>query len=192
MHPAARAEQLRREHAVFRRRKFFQGRSIRGAEVKDLTFLEPNGQEMTDQAWDADFVRSLMVLLGGDSLDEMDEDGSRVTDDTFLLLLNAHHGTLTFRLPSPPAGSHWERVFDTADAMMRSVAAPRSGRYRLRTHALALFRTRPGSPRTRRSATEDTPRIDGGYESAAAPAPEGDALPLAAPGDDPIAATESR
>ena len=183
---------LRREHAVFRRRKFFQGRSIRGAEVKDLTFLEPNGQEMTDQAWDADFVRSLMVLLGGDSLDEMDEDGSRVTDDTFLLLLNAHHGTLTFRLPSPPAGSHWERVFDTADAMMRSVAAPRSGRYRLRTHALALFRTRPGSPRTRRSAAEESPRIDGGYESAAAPAPEGDALPLAAPGDDPIAVTESR
>ena len=183
---------LRREHAVFRRRKFFQGRSIRGAEVKDLTFLEPNGQEMTDQAWDADFVRSLMVLLGGDSLDEMDEDGSRVTDDTFLLLLNAHHGTLTFRLPSPPAGSHWERVFDTADAMMRSVAAPRSGRYRLRTHALALFRTRPGSPRARRSAAEESPRIDGGYESAAAPAPEGDALPLAAPGDDPIAVTESR
>ena len=147
---------LRRAHPVFRRRKFFQGRSIRGAEVKDLTFLQPNGREMTDSAWDTDFVRSLMVLLGGDSIDEMDESGARVTDDTFLLLLNAHHGSLTFILPPPPAGRHWERVFDTAAAAMHAGAAPRSGRYRLRTHALALFRTRPGE----RATTRRTPPVD--------------------------------
>src|SRR6478609_6126140 len=39
---------LRQKHPVFRRRRFFQGRRIRGAEVKDLYWLRPDGKEMTD------------------------------------------------------------------------------------------------------------------------------------------------
>jgi glycogen operon protein len=172
--------QLRREHPVFRRRKFFQGRRIRGADVKDLTFLEPNGHEMTDQAWDADFVRAFMVLLGGDSIDEMDADGARVTDDTFLLLLNAHHGTLTFTLPSPPAGQHWERAFDTVEPRIHPVAAPRGGRYRLRTHAVALFRSRPGEVTKRRTALDEARRALAGSVEAPLP-PQSDAGDATAP-----------
>jgi len=147
---------LRRSHPVFRRRKFFQGRKIRGAEVKDLTFLEPSGREMTDQAWDTDFVRSLMVLLGGDSIDELDEEGIRITDDTFVVLLNAHHESVPFALPRPAEGLSWERLFDTGDEAQPGRGTSRAGRYRLRPHAMALFRAHRRAPARSRSARAAT------------------------------------
>ncbi len=149
---------LRKEHSVFRRRKFFQGRQIRGTDVKDLTFFEPNGREMSDEAWNADFVRSLMVCLGGDAIDEVDAEGTPVVDDTFLVLLNAHHGNVVFTLPRTREGTHWERVFDTGDPQSDRAVTTRTARYRLRGHAMALFR-RVATParRPRRVASEQRP-----------------------------------
>ena len=133
---------LRREHPVFRRRQFFQGRQIRGAEVKDLTWFEPNGQEMTDPAWDADFSRSLMVRLSGDSMEEVDIHGERIVDDTFLLLLNAHEDGVTFTLPPPPSQRKWERLLDTGEADWKRSATPRGTHYRLRGRSLAVLLAR--------------------------------------------------
>jgi glycogen operon protein len=70
---------LRRQQPVLTRRKYFQGRSIRGAGVKDIYWLDPSGREMTDEAWTAPFVRSLGVLMVGDAIDDVDERGRRVT-----------------------------------------------------------------------------------------------------------------
>jgi len=161
---------LRREHPVFRRRRFFQGRAIRGAGVKDLTFFEPGGTEMTDQAWDTDFVRSLMVLLAGDGIEETDDEGVRITDDTFVLLLNAHHGSVPFTLPRPAEGLSWERVFDTGDeaGTTSSAATSRAGRYRLRPHTMALFRSRQRARRRVAAAREASPPVVAGE-----PPPEG-------------------
>ncbi|MEW6269581.1 MAG: glycogen debranching protein GlgX, partial [Thermodesulfobacteriota bacterium] len=150
---------LRKAHPVFRRRRFFQGRSIRGAEVKDLSFLDPHGREMTDEAWNESFVRSLMVLLGGDSIDELDASGARVTDDTFLLLLNAHHGGLNFALPPPGPGKQWQRVFDTGDPESTRRVSARSARYRLASHAAAVFQALPAPPRRRREAQPVHPDV---------------------------------
>jgi len=131
---------LRQRHSVFRRRKFLQGRRIRGAEVKDLTWFDLKGQEMTDESWEADFIRSLMVRLGGDSIDEMDDRGERIIDDTFLLLLNAADETLTFTLPAHRCKLRWQRVLDTGDMHWRRPATPRGNHYRLRPRSLALLR----------------------------------------------------
>jgi isoamylase len=133
---------LRRAHPVFRRRKFFQGRRIRGAEVQDLTWFDASGAEMTDQGWEAESVRCLMVRLGGDSIDETDARGDRITDDTFVLLLNAHAETVTFTLPAHRAGLRWERVLDTGELHWSRSRPLRGRRYRVRGRALALFRAR--------------------------------------------------
>ena len=61
---------------MLRRRKFFQGRSIRGADVQDIAWLDPSGREMTDEAWNAPDVRCLGVRLSGDAIDEVDERGA--------------------------------------------------------------------------------------------------------------------
>jgi len=110
----ARLIALRHEHPNFRRPKFFHGRKVRGAGVKDITWLNPGGQEMSDEEWGTHFVKTLGVLLYGDALDVRDWYGSPVTDDTFLMLLNASHEAIDFVLPNH-ATKRWAVVLDTAD-----------------------------------------------------------------------------
>ncbi|HEY0252549.1 MAG TPA: glycogen debranching protein GlgX, partial [Kofleriaceae bacterium] len=70
---------LRRDHAVFRRRGWFQGKSIRprkdGKALPDVAWLDPEGHEMTDEQWAADLSRSVMVFLDGHGLDVPDNRG---------------------------------------------------------------------------------------------------------------------
>jgi glycogen operon protein len=134
---------LQRRHPVFRRRTFFQGRAIRGAEVKDLTWFDPRGNEMTDEAWNAGFVKALMVRLAGDAIAETDARGRRIVDDTFVLLLNADEEGITFHLPSHRPDLTWERVLDTAEADWDRPSLLRADRYRLRGRAFAVLRVRP-------------------------------------------------
>jgi glycogen operon protein len=105
---------IRREHPVFRRRRFFRGREIRGSEVKDITWLRPDGREMTDLEWNAGFVRCFGMCLGGDAIEEVDERGCPIRDDTFLVLFNADGGTLPFTVPACGPTPVWEVVLDTA------------------------------------------------------------------------------
>jgi len=130
---------LRRSHPVFRRRQFFQGRKLRGGEVKDLTWFASDGKEMGDRTWKADATRSLMVRLNGDSIEEVDAQGERVVDDTFLLLLNAYHDAVTFTLPPAPRRGRWERLLDTSEVHWNRRAKPRGQHYRLRGRSLAVL-----------------------------------------------------
>jgi len=105
---------LHKEHPVFRRRKFFQGRKIKGAEIKDIVWLGPDGGEMTDEEWNQDFARCLGVALSGAAIDEVNERGQRVQDENFLLLMNAHFEEIPFALPAPPLGAGWIALIDTS------------------------------------------------------------------------------
>ncbi|HEX2166745.1 MAG TPA: glycogen debranching protein GlgX [Longimicrobiales bacterium] len=104
---------LRKKHPVLRRKKFYQGRQIRGSEVRDLTWLRPDGEQMTDAEWRAGWNRALSVMLAGDALGEVDEEGNLVVDDTLLLLLNAHTEPVQFKLPAHNGG-RWEVLVDTS------------------------------------------------------------------------------
>jgi glycogen operon protein len=105
---------LRKNHPVFHRRNFFQGRAIKGAGVKDILWLKPDGSEMTDEEWGRESARSLGVFLAGEGLEEQDERGQRVTDQNFLLLMNAHHEQVPFRLPTVASGMVWVALVDTS------------------------------------------------------------------------------
>lgn len=105
---------LRQQHPVFHRRLFFQGRKIRGAEVKDLSWIRPDGKEMTDEDWSKGYVRCLGLRLAGDAMVEADTKGRPMEDDTFLVLLNAHHEPLQFTLPAHRRGIRWDLVIDTS------------------------------------------------------------------------------
>jgi hypothetical protein len=134
-------------HPVLRRRKFFQGRAVRGAESKDISWFRPDGAEMTDNDWRNEQARSLAVRLAGDAIDEVDERGRRVTDDTLLLLLNAHHRAVSFTLPAHRPGDSWEQLLDTRESFGRRRtrrAARGGGTYRVEARSLALFRLEPG------------------------------------------------
>ena len=110
---AQRVIALRREHPVFRRRHFFQGRALRGSGSKDMHWLKPDGSEMTDREWAHDFARCLGVYLSGEEMDERDRRGRPVRDDNFLLLFNSHHEPIAFRLPVLGHDGQWQSLLDT-------------------------------------------------------------------------------
>ncbi|HZJ37730.1 MAG TPA: glycogen debranching protein GlgX [Chthoniobacterales bacterium] len=105
---------LRHDHPVFRRPKFFQGRRIRGSEIKDVMWFNPGGNEMSDEEWASPFVRCVGVLLSGDTIDVLSFEGEPIRDETFLLLLNAHFEPLPFVLPGQEH-LEWMLLLDTAE-----------------------------------------------------------------------------
>jgi isoamylase len=131
---------LRRAHPALRRRDFFQGRPIRGTGIKDIVWLKPDGTEMTAEEWDHEFARSLGVYLAGAAFGEKDGRGRPVTDESFLLLFNAHHEEVAFRLPDY-GGRNWSALVDTARDVMigRDRLGAPATEYRLEGRSLALL-----------------------------------------------------
>ncbi len=69
---------------------------------------------MSPEDWDAGFSKSIGVFLNGETLPDPDRRGLRITNDTFLLLFNAHHDDVTFALPGPAWGRRWATDIDSA------------------------------------------------------------------------------
>ena len=107
--------ELRKAHPNLRRRKFYQDRVIHHSQVKDIAWYRTDGQEMTEEEWNAGWVKSLAVMLNGQTLDQVNEMGQRVSDDTFLVLLNSSHEGVTYTLPEGPHEHGWAMVLDSSD-----------------------------------------------------------------------------
>jgi isoamylase len=107
---------LRLEHPVLRRRKFFQGRRIRGTDIKDIMWLRSDGQEMSDEDWETSWIRCIGVLLAGEIRDEVDEKGDLIKDDTLLVILNSYHEAVHFAFPECVGDVKWEVIIDTSNS----------------------------------------------------------------------------
>jgi isoamylase len=105
---------LRRDHPVFRRRRFFRGTPAGDGHVADIAWLTPSGREMADQDWATPYARAMTVFLNGDALTEPDPHGEPVRDDSFLIMLSADREPLEFTVPGPKYGGCWVVVLDTA------------------------------------------------------------------------------
>jgi glycogen operon protein len=112
---------IRQSHPSLTRRRFFFGRRVHGADVRDIVWLQPNGEEMADDEWGAGYVRCLGLLLNGEAMREWAEDGSLVSDVPLLMLLNAHHEAISFRLPPCAGYQAWQLMLDTAAPSVESV-----------------------------------------------------------------------
>jgi len=108
---------LRKNHPVFRRRRFFEGRPIRSADqVREIAWLTPAGDEMTSEDWDSDFGKCISVFLNGEALPEPNARGERVVDDSFLLCFNAHDHAVDFVIPNDDYATEWTAELDTTDS----------------------------------------------------------------------------
>ncbi len=134
--------QIWREQPVFQRRRFFLGRQIRGADIKDISWFNPSGDEMSDEDWNAGFSKCFGVRLAGDMIGELDDHGEPIIGETMLLLLNAHHEEIAFTLPVTKDKHHWERVLDTADASSDIVALEGGKNYSLAGRSIVVLHTR--------------------------------------------------
>jgi glycogen operon protein len=131
-----------RAFPVFQRRNFFKGRPIRGKEIQDLSWLDPSGQEMDDEAWNAGFVRCLGMRLAGDAIGERDERGEPIVSETILALFNAHWEPVPFTLPPHQPERHWEVLFDTTSPGDSIASYTEGQEYELKGRSVVLLRLR--------------------------------------------------
>jgi isoamylase len=136
---------FRKAHPVLRRRRYFEGLFLPGADIKDLTWFKIDGTEIVDAEWTDAEVRSMAMRLAGEAIDEREPEGGRISDETLLVLLNGSHEELTFVLPEAGASAacKWQRVLDTCapdrpsdNGERHSVGAD----YVVGSRALALFK----------------------------------------------------
>ncbi|HAE37337.1 MAG TPA: glycogen debranching enzyme GlgX [Candidatus Riflebacteria bacterium] len=139
---------IRREHPALHRTKFFQGRQIRGSNVRDIIWFRPDGGEMDDEDWTSPNTRGLTMFLSGTGIDDVDENGIPLHDNNFLLMLNASARDADFYLPRIEA--QWELLIDTANPG-KIETGNSSARTQMRARSLKLFRccqpvVPPGAP----------------------------------------------
>lgn len=105
---------FRKQHPVFRRQHYFHGRPIRGVGIKDIIWLNPLGEEMSDAEWNQSYARCLGVYLFGEVLDERDPRNQPITDQNYVLMFNADERAIPFVLPAYQPDARWAVVCDTA------------------------------------------------------------------------------
>ncbi|SFC97205.1 glycogen debranching protein GlgX [Streptomyces aidingensis] len=146
----ARLIRLRRDHPVLRRRAFFSGRRTGPEGLRDLAWFRRDGKEMAPEDWYAPGL-TLGMFLSGRDIPQRDERGRPVEDDSFLVLLHAHHRPTSFRLPAGPWADHYQLIVDTT---REDQTRPPGTQYRAGTEiplperSVLVLRTLSGPPAT--------------------------------------------
>jgi isoamylase len=108
---------FRLAHPNLHRRKFFQDREVRNKQgstvIQDIAWFSPDGSQVSDEGWNAEWSRSISMLLNGQTLQVIDDNGTKIVDDSFLLLVNAAQDGVEYNLPNSPSGRPWNLVIDT-------------------------------------------------------------------------------
>jgi len=140
---------LRKKHPIFRRRRFFQGRPIKGANVKDVLWLKPAGGEMTEEDWRNASLPCLGMFLSGHGIEETDERGRKLGDENFLVLLNSFHENIDFSLPEFRPGTQWIAWMDTSrESGLRPAGTYEAGKtYPLQSRSMVVLMERRGNGR---------------------------------------------
>jgi isoamylase len=131
--------ELREKHPALTRRKFFQGRQVRGANISDILWLTPHGREMHEADWNRPKVRVLGVRLNGKMLDEFDELGRPITGATLLVLFSAEDHDIEFLLPEIEPDCYWSPLLDTSDQPKPPKYLPGGYRYPLHRRSTAVL-----------------------------------------------------
>jgi glycogen operon protein len=102
---------LRNAYPILRRNRFLVGTYNEDIGVKDVTWLDPQANEMTTEQWEDSHGRCLGMLLDGRAqVSGIRRPGA---DATLLLIVNAHHDVVNFVLPEVPEGEYWNCLVDT-------------------------------------------------------------------------------
>jgi glycogen operon protein len=107
---ATRLVSFRKQHPVFRRRRF-----LAGAEASQLRWFTPGGTEMTDADWSDPGALAIALYLDGSDDPDRAADGTPLLDDDFLVLVNAWWEPLEFVLPRTRDRAAWHVEVDTYD-----------------------------------------------------------------------------
>jgi isoamylase len=144
---ASHLTKFRLQHPIFHQPHFFKGHDLRDIGMKDLTWINADGSEMTDEAWNTGYAKVIGLMLCGDAMNLYGFKGEPIADGTFLLFLNAHHEDIKVTLPGS-ANVRWRLLVDTAEetGFVEHGAMPKGrGRHTLFARSLALFEQQGGT-----------------------------------------------
>src|SRR5262249_3816217 len=99
------------------RRRFFNGRPVRrqaGSALPDVAWFGPEGKTMTEDDWESQFGRALMLFVNGHGIHERGPRGEERVDSSFLLCFNAHDATIEFAVRGTDYGEQWRVLVDTS------------------------------------------------------------------------------
>ncbi|MET0887276.1 MAG: glycogen debranching protein GlgX [Mycetocola sp.] len=134
---------LRKEHPVFRRSRFFDGRPVRrgeGEPLPDIVWFNQDAAEMQPEDWDENLARTVGVFFNGQGIRERDARGQVITDVNFLLFFNADAEDAEFTLPPEEYSPAWEIVVDTAGEGADSVPRPAGAQQPVAARSLVVMR----------------------------------------------------
>ena len=142
---------IRQAHPVLRRRHFFRGATVDESEHKDVTWIRPDGAELSEADWRDPNAVALGMLLNGNATDEVNDRGHPVQDDTLLLILSNSPDDVAFQLPQLAHRGMWAELVNTA---RQELTVTKETCVRLLPYSLVLLRY----GRDRRLAVEPTSR----------------------------------
>ena len=95
---------LRHEYPILRRERFLTGHYNKELDVKDVTWLRPDGTEMHEADWSDGNALSMCVLLDGRA--QPTGIRKRGSDRTLLMIFNAYHDVVQVNLVMVTGGKH--------------------------------------------------------------------------------------
>jgi glycogen operon protein len=134
--------QLRRDHIVFHRARFFHGDVIPGTDIKDVVWLCPDAREMQDKDWHEEERQCIGVLISGEAGQyHLTDRGEAESDDTYFMILNASEDQVPFTMPLMFDDRRWEIIIDTdTDTGFADGGTSDKATYTVKPHSLLLFR----------------------------------------------------
>lgn len=153
---------FRKEHPVFRRRRFLAGKAESGgrSSVGEIEWFQPDATRMADSDWSLVYARTLMVYYNGGAIREPNKFGERINDADMLMLFNADMQAQTFRIPGPEYGLVWTDVFDTANYVQKDMRYEAGESISVESHSMRLLiRVDNDTHRSLHSITETISQI---------------------------------
>jgi glycogen operon protein len=114
---------IRRENPALRRSFFFDGHEAAPGQPKDVTWLRPDGAEMSASDWQQADQHALCMWIHGGVRHDLDEQGRQVLGSTLLLVLNADERNLPFVLPQVDEPGSWRELVNTGQRGLPSLRA---------------------------------------------------------------------
>ena len=128
---------IRMRHPILQRDRYLAGRLDPAVGVKDVTWLRPDTAEMDEANWNDPHMRCFGMMLDGRT--QPTGIKQRGTDETLLILMNAHDDVVRFELPKVHDGGRWTRIIDTADPSLETAVYRFGSVYELTGRSLLLF-----------------------------------------------------
>ena len=130
---------LRQSHPVFHRSSFLAGEEVEGSGLPDAWWFRPDGNRMTGADWRSGHP-ALGLFINGEEIPYRTRRGEPIRDDSFLLIVNAHHADETFRLPVRRFGALWEVDVHTSDEHEREARFEAQAEVPVQSRSMLLLR----------------------------------------------------